>query len=250
MSQSPAVSHPPVAELERRLQWPLLPAIVFLGLIAGLGIVALVSQVAPPRITTGLPDDPGVRGASFLMHDRTLVAIGDLRLNSALLGDGAVPETFTYLDLLRARRADELAATALARRKWDARVWAARGALALVEGRYPEAERRYRAALARNAHYGEARLGLGVTLARWARFAPASAKPRALELAAIAQFAAVSERDPAYTAALWNRATALERVGRHAEARDLARAYLLRDATSAWAARLPGGPASVALPKR
>ena len=179
---------------------------------ARLAGVAVVSQVTRPRLVTGLPDDADLRAATALVGGRTLHETGRLRFTSALLGEGGVGEAFTALEQMRARRAELLATRARDRHPWDARAWAALGALEVVQGNWRGAERSYRAALDRTPHFGEARLGLGVTLALRARLSPEPFRPRALELAAIAQFAAVPESDPAYEPALWNRATLLTQV--------------------------------------
>ncbi len=237
MRQSPAVLPPTLAvdATPRRLAWPALRVLAFLGLIGGLAIVALMSQIARPRLLTGLPDDPDLLAAERLMRDRTLAEHGDLRWISALLGEGGTSGVFATIDRQRAQRAAALVARAQARRGWDARVSAAAAAMALVQSDYRGAERGYRAAIDRNPHYGEARLGLGVTLAQRARFERGALRPRALLLAAIAQFAAVPADDPAHPHALWNRAMLLREVGREDEARRIATAYLLLDTHSAWA---------------
>ena len=237
MARSHAVLPPsvPVAEIERRLQWRALSVFAFMGIMAGLAGVAVVSQVTRPRLVTGLPDDADLRAATALVGGRTLHETGRLRFTSALLGEGGVGEAFTPLEQMRARRAELLATRARDRHRWDARAWAALGALEVVQGNWRGAERSYRAALDRTPHFGEARLGLGVTLALRARLSPEPFRPRALELAAIAQFAAVPEGDPAYEPALWNRAALLTQVGRADEARQIAAVYLVRDATSPWA---------------
>jgi hypothetical protein len=85
---------------------------------------------------------------------------------------------------------------------------------------------------------GEAHLGLGVALALTAETLSDLAADRGLRLRAIAQFAAVPENDPVYLAALYDRALLLKRVGRESEAREWARQYRERDATSPWAEAL------------
>jgi len=244
MSHSPALAPPSVqvAEIERRLQWRALSVFAFVGIMAGLAAVAVMSQIARPRILTGLADDADLRAAATLVHGRTLEETGALRFTSALLGEGGVNGEFAPIARLRARAAESLARRAKARHSGDARAWAALGALDLVQGDWRGAERSYRAALDRSPHYGEARLGLGVTLALRARSGPGPLRPRALELAAIAQFAAVPERDPAYAPALWNRAMLLYHVGRVEEARRWAAAYRVRDPSSVWAEALRRTP--------
>lgn len=237
MSHSPVVlqSAAPGAAIPRRFAWPALRVLAFLGLIGGLAIVTLVSQMARPQLLTGLPDDPDLRAARQWVHGRTLPEHGSLRWTSALLGEGATSGAFATIERQRARQAAEHVSSAQKRRAWDARVSSAAAALALVQSDYRGAERGYRAAIDRNAHYGEARLGLGITLALRARFERGALRPRALLLAAIAQFAAVPAQDPARPHALWNRAVLLREVGREDEARRIAAAYLLIDRYSAWA---------------
>jgi hypothetical protein len=83
--------------------------------------------------------------------------------------------------------------------------------------------------------YGEARLGLGVTLALRAAAEGDDARARGLRLRAISQFAAVPKADPCYQAALYDRVLLLPGVGQADEARRWAREYLTRDSASAWA---------------
>ncbi len=240
MAHSPLIlSAPaPIAEIERRLQWRVLSVMSFVGILVGLAVVAAMSQFVPPRIVTGLPDDADLRAAALLTHGRTLLDAGPLRLHSEMLGDGATDGVFAPLERLRATRALALVERAQSRHGWDARVWAAAGALELVHGDSRAAEHDYRAALDRAPHYGEARLGLGATLALRAALEPGPFRPRALQLAAIAQFAAVPRRDPVFELALWNRARLLRQVGRGDEARRTADDYLLRDPRSRWAEQL------------
>ena len=63
-------------------------------------------------------------------------------------------------------------------------------------------------------------------------------RARALELQAIAQFAAVREGEEPWLAALYDRALLLDQVGRSAEARRWARVYLARDPGGPWAGKL------------
>lgn len=247
MSPAPVAlpSSLPVAEIERRLQWRALPMVVFGVILVGLAVVAVASQFEVPRTQSGLPDDASLGAASSLVEGRTLAETGEFRWTSALLGDGATPVAFAPIEQLRAERAAEHVSHAMARRPGDARVLAAGAALALVRNDWRGAERGYRAALDRNPHYGEARLGLGVTLARRARIEPAPFRPRALQLAAIAQFAAVRAKDPVYPQALWNRAVLLTEVGRRDEARTIARRFLVLESRGPWAEalaeRVPAG---------
>ena len=110
--------------------------------------------------------------------------------------------------------------------------------LDLAADRLEQAEHFYREALALAPRYGEARLGLGVTLARRAATEGDERSARALELQAAAQFAAVHEDDRFYLPALYDRTIMLARVGRTEEARQLARRYAALDPGSEWAAAL------------
>ena len=137
-----------------------------------------------------------------------------------------MPLQFETVVAENAQRAESMVSAAQHRHAADPRVLAALGSLALVQSRHRTAEAAYRAALDRNGHYGEARLGLGVALARRAWLDSAPLKPRSLELAALAQFMAVPDNDPCRLEALYNRAVLLRRVGRNELALNAARAYL------------------------
>jgi len=241
MTSSPvALPTAPVAEIERRLQWPALPALLFLGIMIGLGAIGILASRAPSEPLNGLPDDPGLLAARVVVNDRVLPALGTLRLRSSLVGTGGVPLVFDPAAAEDAQRAEAMVSAALERHAGDPRVLAALGSLALVQSRHRTAEAAYRAALDRNGNYGEARLGLGVALARRAWLDPAPLKPRSLELAALAQFMAVPDGDPCRLEALYNRAVLLRRVGRDDQAVRAARAYLAEDGTGPWAERLRG----------
>jgi hypothetical protein len=237
----------PVTEIERRLNWRLISIGVFACLMVVLAVIAAVSRFTSHPPLTGLPEDPAIATARVWVHGRTLPEHGALRWSSALLGDGATSGVFAPAERARARRAAAALEPAREKFRGDPRVVAALASLALVNADLRAAERGYRAALDRNPHYGEARLGLGVTLALRARLAPGVLKPRALELAAIAQFAAVPASDPLAPIALWNRAMLLDVVGRDDEARAIAREYRDYDPNGPWAAKLDGAGAGTAL---
>jgi len=243
MSTSPS-AYPlpvPVAELERRLNWRVFSIAGFGVMLAVLAGMAAMSQFTPPRNLSGLPADPDLDVARAWMRGRTLPAHGPLRWSATILGEGAATGVFAPATRERAREAARAVARARTRLGDEPRTRAALAALALVDGDLRAAERHYRAALDRNPHYGEARLGLGVTLALRAPLAPGVLRPRALELAAIAQFAAVAPHDPLAPLAMWNRAVLLREVGRSEESRRIADAYRQRDPSSAWAAALTEG---------
>lgn len=209
-----------------------LPALAFLLALVALGAIAVVALRMPVRIVTGLPDDPAIVAAHRRVHGRLAVATGGLRFHSTLLGEGGTPDV--ALAELAAR---ELRA---ARGPWppDPRRLGALAALELASGRLAPAERLWRQALDLAPSYGEARVGLGVTLALRASSEGYSEDARGLRLRAISQFAAVAQADPAYPAALHDRALLLVYVGRAEEARRWTDAYLALDPTSRWAEAL------------
>jgi tetratricopeptide (TPR) repeat protein len=200
--------------------WPLAPTIGFFVMLASLTTIAVVSLVTPARILTGLPDDPDVREARAALGGTLVVNSGGMRFASSLGGETAAAAR-TPADPAALARAASLLERAQRRHGGDPRLLAALAHLDLAAGRLERAERRYRAAIDRIASYGEARLGLGVTLERRARRGDDPEVQRGLLLAAIAQFAAVPEKDPQYALALHNRVLLLREVGRPAEAERL-----------------------------
>lgn len=209
-----------------------LPALGFLLALLVLAALALRALRGAPSIITGLPEDPDVARTRMLVYDRLRPDCGDLRFRSALLGplgeaDVALA-TAAEVPLLDARR----------RRPGDPRLLAALACLSLTAQRHARAEQFYRQALDLAPTYGEARLGLGVTLALRAVVDGDDARARGLRLKAISQFASVPEGDPCYEAALYDRVLMLVRVSRSDEARRWASAYLARDPGSAWATEL------------
>jgi len=228
MSETPApnVSELAVAEIERRLQWRAMPALMFLGILALLLGVAFWPSVFPPKRIAGLPDDPDVFAAAVRLRAHIALPASELRFESALTGD-VIP------GMRAAPDADERLADAAAlldqahsRFAQDVRMQVARAALDLVRHRYRDAERRYRSALNRYTNYPEARLGLGVTLGLAGQLERNPLAQRQRFLRAIAQFSAVGPRDAEYEEALYDRALLLERVGRREEAARCAREYL------------------------
>jgi tetratricopeptide (TPR) repeat protein len=213
------------------------PAFGFVAALTLLASVGVGHLVAPERSLEGIPDDPGLAQARRLMAGRLPNAAGGLRFQTALAGEAVVADQ----DPGALAQAEEWARSALARRPDDVRTQCAVAAFDLARQRYERAERRYRALCDRVPGYGEARLGLGMALARQAEATGQEARARRLTLAAIAQFAAVSPEDPVYLAALYDRALLLRRAGREAEARRWARAYLALDPGSAWARSLDTG---------
>jgi tetratricopeptide (TPR) repeat protein len=234
---SPSPS-PHVVEFERRLRWPALPAMVFLGILALLLSLAGVSLWFRPAHPAGLPDDPALL-ASIGLPDASLgVVTAGLRFRAAALGGEPAGRTSDHAELARAQAAE------LALRHWtrrhprEPRVRAALGALALVRHDYASAASHYREACERAPHYGEGRLGWGVALALDAERTTDTWQRRELMLRAIAQFAAVDATDPEYLPALYNRAQLLAEVARRPEALALAQRYLAIDPASPWSTRL------------
>jgi len=230
----------PAAEFERTFRWRWLAMVGFLGLMLGLAAVALASLLIPPRTLEGVPDDRDARAAWAVAAPRIEAGLLELRFETSL-GVASTPEGGVRAeDLRRAERAESLLIEALGRLPGDPRLHSAIGHLDLARQRPNHAARRYLAALDLAPHHDEARLGLGVTLARLAALEPDPIRARRLELRAIAQFAAVRESSKERAAADYGRAVLLADVGRVEEARKAAAEYLARDATSAWAERVRG----------
>jgi hypothetical protein len=213
--------------------------------------------VAPPRTLEGLPDDPDARAAMELLRGLDPAAGTGLRLGSALFGGEAADQAGEgraagRADSLVIRSARAALERARARLPHDARARVFLAHLDLAEGErlagagdpvgadraLGRAERAYLAVADGRDEVPESRLGLGVLLESRAAREPEEARRRGFRFQAIAQFAAVKQRDRAYATALYNRALLLARVERTDEARRWTRAYLARDSTSAWAERL------------
>ena len=229
---------PPVAEIERRLRWPALPALVFLGLMVGLLLVAAVATWLRPEHPRGLPEDAALLAATGLPDASLGVLAPELRFRAAALGSDVASHANDAAALARVSAAERALSHWARRHPGEPRVRAAMGALELVRHDYTAAATHYREACERAPHYGEGRLGWGMALALDASRTQDVWLRRALTLRAIAQFAAVDPSEPEYPHALFNRAHLLAEVGRTNEATDLARQYLAMDATSAWAQTL------------
>ncbi len=239
----------PGAEFERRFRWRWLAMVGFLGLMLGLAAVALASLLIPPRILGGVPDDPDARAAWAIASPGLEAGLLDLRLETSL-GVATLPAGRVRADhMRRAERAESLLIEAVARRPEDPRLHSAIGHLDLVRQRPNHAVRRYLAAVDLAPHHDEARLGLGVTLARLASLEPDPFKERRLQLRAIAQLAAVRPSAPERLAADYGRAVLLAEVGRTDEARRVAAGYLARDPASEWAERLARRIAAAPAPR-
>jgi tetratricopeptide (TPR) repeat protein len=225
----------PAAEFERHFQWRWWAMVGFLGLMIGLAAVALASLLVSPRILSGIPDDPDARAAWALIGPGMDLGRLELRFHSEL-GVVARPDGRVLPEhLARAERAESLLQSAVRRLPGDPRLHSAIGHLDLVRRRPRHAERAYRAALELAPHHDEARLGLGLVLARLATMEADPIHQRRLQLQAIAQFAAVRKTSAVALDALFDRASLLAEVGRRQESRQLARAYFAADSTSRWA---------------
>ena len=229
---------PPVAEIERRIKWPALPALVFLGLMAGLLVVAAVATWLRPDHPRGLPEDAALLAATGLPDASLGVIAPELRFRAAALGGDVGSHANDAAALARVSEAEHALAHWVRRHPGEPRVRAALGALALARHDYTAAATHYREACERSPHYGEGRLGWGVALALDATRTSDPWLRRALTLRAIAQFAAVDPSEPEYPHALYDRAHLLVEVGRQAEASEVARQYLAIDPSSPWAQQL------------
>jgi hypothetical protein len=234
---------PPVAEIERRLRWRVLSILGFVGLMVSLGVVAAMSLLSPAHAVRGLPDDEDARALAERVSGRLAIATGGLRFTSALTGEADPEHAFDAASQRLAGSADSVLRRVAARRPADPRVLAARAHVALARHDHRLAKSLYRRAIELSRHFPEARLGLGVTLAREATLESNPLIARSLRLQSLAQFAAVRPDDEEYPAALYDRATVSALVDRDREARRLVAEYLARDSTSRWAARLRGNAA-------
>ncbi len=243
MSALPPSLPEAVPEIERRMRWRLLPTIVFIALLVLLLVIALVALFTRPEHPSGLPDDAAVARARALVSEGVFVTVRDLRFRAAILGGEAHDELAVTDVPGRVARA-RAARTDRRRGVRDPRLDAALGTLALAQHDYRLAEREFRRSIEAAPHYGEGRLGLGVTLALRADVTPELAVARA-RLQAIAQFAAVDAGDIAYPHAVYDRAVQLAHVGRASDARRFAAEYFRLDEGGEWAKRLAGEIAGV-----
>ena len=237
MAQIPATVAP-VAELERRIQWRGVAVVVFVAMLAGLLVLALLPVISPAPALEGVPGDADVFAARELARGIAPSTGDDLRFFSAFLDADAVTHPFAAADAGRLAQSAALLRRASERRPEELRTRVFLAHLDLAQRRYPPAERIYREVLDARAHTPEAHIGLGVTLALQALGDSDPMHARALQLQSVAQFAAVRSKDAGYDAALYDRAVMLDRVGRHGEARRRALEYLKRDAGSAWAVKM------------
>lgn len=230
----------PAAEFERHFRWRWLAMVGFLGFMVALLVVAIASLVVPPRTLAGVPDDPDARAAWALAAPGIEAGLLDQRFDTALGVGARLDGRVVVADMRRAERAESLLLLALRRHPDDPRLHSAIGHLDLARQKPNHAASRYLAALDLAPHHDEARLGLGVTLARLAALEPDPFESRRLQLRAIAQLAAVREHARERLDADYDRALLLDAAGRGPEARRVAAAYLSRDPTGPWADRLRG----------
>ncbi|HTR97008.1 MAG TPA: hypothetical protein VMH61_03820 [Candidatus Acidoferrales bacterium] len=234
MAQIPPLG-PPVAEIERRLKWRVLPTIGFVAMLLALLALAEVSLMLAHRHPHGLPDDADAHAVAAALAGRVSSATGELRWRAAVLGGEPgrdAPDAASVALLAAARPALEAARR---RHRDDPRALAALAALDLERHAYDRAAGRYRHACELAPHYGEGRLGAGVALALEADVTSEPWQSRALRLQAIAQFAMVDSIDAEYPLALYDRVLSLRAVGRPAEASFWAARYLACDDSSRWA---------------
>lgn len=227
-----------VAEFERRLRWPALPTLIFLGFLVVLLLLVGLSMWLRPDHPRGLPEDEAMQAEAGLPDATLDVLLGGLRFEAAALGGTPAEGANDAEALERVAEAERVLTRWARRHPAEPRARAALGALALVRHDYLTAANRYREACERSPHYGEGRLGWGVALALEAQRTSDPWQRRALSLRAIAQFAAVDPADPEYLAALYNRTRALAEVGRLPEARTFAARYLASEPLGPWADEL------------
>ena len=212
--------------------------LVFLAVLATLAAIAVVALLRPERVREGLPSDARASAARDLLVGHVSLGFNGLRFGSALTGEASAARERLPGDERRLVEAESLLDVAWRTDRLDPRYPAALGHVALARGELARAERRYRAAIDLDAGCSEARLGLGVALAREALTQGDLLRTRALVLEAIGQFAAVRRESAWYAHALFDRALLLPDVGRETEARTLAAEYFRDDSASAWADRL------------
>jgi len=163
---------PPVVELERRLRWPALPALLFLSFLVALLTLAGISLWMRPARPSGLPDDAALLARAGLPDASLGVLTGEFRFEAAAFAGVPPAASNDAAALARVSAAEHELARWARRHPGEPRVHAALGALALVRHDYPAAAAHYRAACERSPHYGEGRLGWGVALGLEARSSP------------------------------------------------------------------------------
>ena len=237
MSETTSTTTPP-----KPSGWSRASLILFGVILVALTAVGLYERTRRPPLVQGLPDDPAVQAGIMALGRSVTVRSGDLRfetgLDHLLSEPQGIPAPPGPPDYQRLAEGERWFREAGKRHRSDPRIECLLGHLDLARHRFEGAERHYAAALWRGSRYGEARLGLGVTLALRAQTEGNIRRARALTLRAIGQLAAVDTADPFYLPALYDRALLLDRVGRPKEAVAAARQYLEVEPRSAWAASL------------
>jgi hypothetical protein len=203
-------------------------------------LVAGIMGVLPPRLVSGLPDDPEIVEIRHQIAGLVPVAYDGFRFRSSLVDDPGPPDLPPPETMQQIDEAERRMSNVLERHPGEPRLLAALGALDLARRRLEPAETRFREAVGRSHHYGEGRLGLGVAMALRAEHEPEGRRARRIRLEALAQFATVRENDPAYVQALYDRVLLLARLGRSGEARRWANEYVARDSTSTWGEEMRG----------
>lgn len=218
------------------LAWSRSATLSFVGLLLGLLALGLWAWLAPVAHPRGLPDDRDVAAARELMTDGLPLAVPDLILATSVAGESRwIPPDSLPVGRLAAAR-DRLTRAA-GRHPDDVRIDVAIAHLELSAMRVDDAIARYRRALDRSPHYGEARLGLGVALTARSLTDGEPERSRSHALEALGQLANVDRGDPAHPAALYDRALLLVRVGRRREAARLLDRELAAQPVSPWSSR-------------
>src|SRR5437867_3766341 len=131
-STAPHVSELAMADIERRLQWRVMPAFGFLGILALLLAAAFWPTVFPARLVAGLPPDPDVLAAVEELRGQVGIPSGELRWQSALTGDVPAGSRGGADEIARLARADRLLEAARPRLERDPRWQGAAAAIAVA----------------------------------------------------------------------------------------------------------------------
>ena len=226
-SPSGADAPPPRAATSR------LALIAFVLIMAALMAIGLFSRSRRPGPAATAPEGAEVQAARDSLAGGLNITTVDLRFEESLTSGLQIPRLFSLNRRIEA--AERLLVAAQKSAPRNARLASWRGHLELARHRYERAERHYRTAVDLAPRDGEARLGLGVTLAMIARTEGDASRGRSHLLEAIAQFASVPETDSAfYLPALYNRVVLLAQVDRRDEARRWADRYRELEPGSSW----------------
>lgn len=223
--------------LPASLAWRPGPTWIFVGMLLGLLMLGVIVQNSEPPRPAGLPDDVAVDEARAMLADGLPIPTREFFLVTTLAGV-APPVSPDSLPLGRLAAARARLLEAARRHPGDPRLTTSLAHVDLAAGRLAVAERSYYSVLRSSPGYGEARLGLAVTLALRAEEEVAPIRVRARRLAAIGQVANVERGDPAYGAAVVDRLLLLRLVGREAEAQRVAAEALAAGLDEQWAERV------------